>query len=212
MRGRLSRSAARAQGNRLLASALTCASSGSGCGDRGTRAVARAGAAPCGHGSAALRAAPALDRGGRPRPVERPARSDAGRRAHRAGASCGAASAGRSGCATSSSCGTSGACSSTGSTSCLSRTSRSIARRCAGTRWGPEGARRRYVSEWLRANAAFRRYILAELRRRGPLRARESGGRSVRLLEDRRMERPDGDERRPQPGAVLGQALVPRRG
>ena len=44
---------------------------------------------------------------------------------------------------------------------------------------GPEGARRRYVSEWLRANAAFRRYILAELRRRGPLRARELEDRSV---------------------------------
>ncbi len=44
---------------------------------------------------------------------------------------------------------------------------------------GPEAARRTYVSEWLRANAAFRRYILAELRRRGPLRARELEDRSV---------------------------------
>lgn len=37
--------------------------------------------------------------------------------------------------------------------------------------------RERYVREWLAANASFRRYILRELRRRGPLRSRE--------LEDR---------------------------
>ncbi len=44
---------------------------------------------------------------------------------------------------------------------------------------GPYGglARRRYVAEWLRANAAFRRYVMAEIRRRGPLRVRD--------LEDR---------------------------
>jgi uncharacterized protein len=44
---------------------------------------------------------------------------------------------------------------------------------------GPRGdfARRAYVREWLDANAAFRRYILRELRRRGPLRSRD--------LEDR---------------------------
>lgn len=44
---------------------------------------------------------------------------------------------------------------------------------------GPRGdfARRTYVREWLDANAAFRRYILRELRRRGPLRSRD--------LEDR---------------------------
>lgn len=44
---------------------------------------------------------------------------------------------------------------------------------------GPHGghARRRYVAEWLAANASFRRYVLSELRRRGPLRARD--------LEDR---------------------------
>ncbi|HSL10155.1 MAG TPA: crosslink repair DNA glycosylase YcaQ family protein [Actinomycetota bacterium] len=38
-------------------------------------------------------------------------------------------------------------------------------------------ARRRYEAEWLRDNAAFRRYVLRELRARGPLRARD--------LEDR---------------------------
>jgi uncharacterized protein len=43
----------------------------------------------------------------------------------------------------------------------------------------PRGAwaRTNYVHEWLAANAGFRRYILRELRRRGPLRSRE--------LEDR---------------------------
>jgi len=40
-----------------------------------------------------------------------------------------------------------------------------------------EGARARYTREWLRSNAGFRRYLLRELRRRGPLRSRE--------LEDR---------------------------
>lgn len=40
-----------------------------------------------------------------------------------------------------------------------------------------EAARSRYVREWLGANAAFRRYVLRELRRRGPLRSRD--------LEDR---------------------------
>jgi len=44
---------------------------------------------------------------------------------------------------------------------------------------GPRGdlASRVHVHEWLEANAAFRRYVLRELRRRGPLRARD--------LEDR---------------------------
>ena len=44
---------------------------------------------------------------------------------------------------------------------------------------GPYGklARRTYVRDWLKANAAFRRYVLRELRSRGPLRARD--------LEDR---------------------------
>ena len=48
---------------------------------------------------------------------------------------------------------------------------------------GPYGGsvRRRYEAEWLRANAPFRRYVLKELRRRGPLRARD--------LEDRAVER-----------------------
>ena len=40
-----------------------------------------------------------------------------------------------------------------------------------------DAARSRYVREWLAANAAFRRYVLRELRRRGPLRSRD--------LEDR---------------------------
>lgn len=40
---------------------------------------------------------------------------------------------------------------------------------------GPHGSlkRRRYVDEWLKANAAFRRYVLRELRTKGPLRARD---------------------------------------
>jgi uncharacterized protein YcaQ len=44
---------------------------------------------------------------------------------------------------------------------------------------GPYGGlkRRTYVHEWLRANAAFRRYVIRELRARGPLRGRD--------LEDR---------------------------
>jgi uncharacterized protein len=47
---------------------------------------------------------------------------------------------------------------------------------------GPYGGlqRRRYVREWLEANSAFRRYVLRELRLRGPLRARD--------LEDRVAE------------------------
>jgi uncharacterized protein len=40
-----------------------------------------------------------------------------------------------------------------------------------------ESARARYVREWLAANASFRRYVLGELRRRGPLVSRD--------LEDR---------------------------
>jgi uncharacterized protein YcaQ len=36
-----------------------------------------------------------------------------------------------------------------------------------------DSARARYVREWLITNAGFRRYILRELRRRGPLRSRE---------------------------------------
>jgi uncharacterized protein len=42
-------------------------------------------------------------------------------------------------------------------------------------------ARARRIHEWLDANAAFRRYVLRELRRRGPLLSRE--------LEDRSLER-----------------------
>jgi uncharacterized protein len=43
-----------------------------------------------------------------------------------------------------------------------------------------EPQRRVYWRDWLKANAAFRRYVLGELRRRGPLRTRE--------LEDRAVE------------------------
>jgi uncharacterized protein YcaQ len=45
---------------------------------------------------------------------------------------------------------------------------------------GPLGdrARRTYVREWLDDNAAFRRFVLRELRRRGPLRARDIDDRS----------------------------------
>ena len=44
---------------------------------------------------------------------------------------------------------------------------------------GPQGGlkRRQYAARWLEANASFRRYVLRELRTRGPLRARD--------LEDR---------------------------
>src|ERR671934_82101 len=46
----------------------------------------------------------------------------------------------------------------------------------------PQGdsSRHRYVRDWLPANAAFRRYVLAELRDRGPLRPRDVSGRSPR--------------------------------
>ena len=45
----------------------------------------------------------------------------------------------------------------------------------------PEGdaSRRVYVRRWLRANDAFRRYVLRELRRRGPLRARDLENRAA---------------------------------
>ena len=39
--------------------------------------------------------------------------------------------------------------------------------------------RQRYVREWLKANATFRRYVLGELRRRGPLRSRDLADRAV---------------------------------
>jgi uncharacterized protein len=45
----------------------------------------------------------------------------------------------------------------------------------------PQGdaSRRVYVRNWLRANDAFRRYVLRELRRRGPLRARDLENRAA---------------------------------
>jgi uncharacterized protein len=45
----------------------------------------------------------------------------------------------------------------------------------------PQGdaSRRVYVRDWLRANDAFRRYVLGELRRRGPLRARDLENRAA---------------------------------
>ncbi|MGZ5302081.1 MAG: winged helix-turn-helix domain-containing protein, partial [Actinomycetota bacterium] len=42
-----------------------------------------------------------------------------------------------------------------------------------------EPGRRTYVREWMKANVSFRRYVLGELRRRGPLRTRELEDRSV---------------------------------
>lgn len=45
---------------------------------------------------------------------------------------------------------------------------------------GGEGSRHAYVREWLHANRSFRRYVLRELRTRGPLRTRE--------LEDRTLD------------------------
>ena len=44
---------------------------------------------------------------------------------------------------------------------------------------GDAGAWQRRVGAWLRANETFRRYVLREIRRRGPLRSRELGDRSV---------------------------------
>jgi uncharacterized protein len=40
-------------------------------------------------------------------------------------------------------------------------------------------SRRVYVRDWLKANDAFRRYVLGELRRRGPLRARDLENRAA---------------------------------
>jgi uncharacterized protein len=45
---------------------------------------------------------------------------------------------------------------------------------------GGEGSRHAYVRQWLDANRSFRRYVLRELRTRGPLRTRE--------LEDRTLD------------------------
>jgi uncharacterized protein YcaQ len=45
---------------------------------------------------------------------------------------------------------------------------------------GGDGSRHTYVREWLHANRSFRRYVLRELRTRGPLRTRE--------LEDRTLD------------------------
>ncbi len=42
-----------------------------------------------------------------------------------------------------------------------------------------DGARARYVREWLAANAPFRRYVLREVRRRGPLLSRDLEDRST---------------------------------
>jgi hypothetical protein len=42
-----------------------------------------------------------------------------------------------------------------------------------------DGGRRVYWRRWIAANAGFRRYVLAELRRRGPLRTRDLEDRSV---------------------------------
>ena len=42
-----------------------------------------------------------------------------------------------------------------------------------------DGSRRTYVRDWLRVNDAFRRYVLRELRMRGPLRARDLENRAA---------------------------------
>ena len=42
-----------------------------------------------------------------------------------------------------------------------------------------DAARSRYIREWVAANAAFRRYVLRELRRRGPLLSRDLEDRST---------------------------------
>lgn len=42
-----------------------------------------------------------------------------------------------------------------------------------------DGSRRVYVRDWLRANDSFRRYVLREVRRRGPLRARDLENRAA---------------------------------
>ncbi len=52
-------------------------------------------------------------------------------------------------------------------------------RRFAAPAPGDPG-RRVYWRDWITANAAFRRYVLGELRRRGPLRTRELEDRSVK--------------------------------
>jgi uncharacterized protein len=44
---------------------------------------------------------------------------------------------------------------------------------------GGVATRHTYVRDWLRANDAFRRYVLRELRRRGPLRARDLENRAA---------------------------------
>lgn len=47
-------------------------------------------------------------------------------------------------------------------------------------RTGSNPTRRSYVHEWLDANAVFRRYVLRELRARGPLRARDLEDRAAK--------------------------------
>jgi uncharacterized protein YcaQ len=46
-----------------------------------------------------------------------------------------------------------------------------------------ETARARQIREWLRLNEPFRRYVLQELRRRGPLLSRDLENRSIQLWE-----------------------------
>ena len=96
-----------------------------------------------------------------------------------------------------------------------STTTRSIASRC-----GASGGRiasdpgARYWRDWMDANAAFRRYVLRELRRRGPLRTRD--------LEDRAVEgwqtggwnddgQDDGDDARAPVGPRRGDDRRPGR-
>ena len=98
--------------------------------------------------------------------------------------SCSRASAAGSASRISSACsGGNGRSSSTGSTSCRRPTTASTGSRCAAIPDGPRDdagpARRGSRRDSLRANAGFRRYVLRELGRRGPLRARDLEDRAV---------------------------------
>ena len=120
-----------------------------------------------------------LDRGGR---AQASARSRSTRRRSSLAPStwcCSAGWARDSGLPSSSACsGRSGRCSSIGCTSCRSRICRCTASRCGAIPHGP-WKRHSYVREWLAANDEFVRYVLGELRRRGPLRARDLENRAA---------------------------------
>src|SRR6266566_7094983 len=52
-----------------------------------------------------------------------------------------------------------------------------------------DGKRREYVRAWLVANDGFVRYVMRELRRRGPLRARDLENRAAEGWQDRKSTR-----------------------